>query len=256
MVKRSVAKKVRIVDITNGRYFPGTREKSGREKLGTGENVVEDAIASFKASYVITPYGEKVSRANVLATVTDRFFSPEGNYATVTLDDGTDAIRAKAFGEDTNVFEKVDKGHLVIVVGKLKEYQGEVHIVAELARAVEPEYENFRKLELLENLSNRKRLIDNLRKMQSHLSEGDVKEYAKSLGIGEEALEVVLEKKEVDYKPKILEIINSLDDGDGVEITKLFEIVKLSDNIVERSIDELLAEGALYEPTPGRFKKI
>jgi RPA family protein len=241
MVRRYVAKKARIADLTGGRYFPG----------GRGEDA-----DSYKPSYVITPFGESVSRANLVATVTDKFISEDGNYASITLDDGTGAIRAKAFGEDVKLFEAIDKGSLVIVAGKMKEYQGEIYINAELVRAVEPGYETLRRLELLDQLSGRRTLVDNLRKMQKHMSDEDLKEYAKSAGMDEEAMAVVLEKKEADYKPKILEILDSLDDGNGVEISRLFDIVKLPEAVVERTIDELLDDGSLYEPTPGKFKKI
>lgn len=243
MVRRLTAKKVRIADIRNGKYSPGSRNEVD------GETV-------FKASYVITPFGERVSRTNVVATVTEKFASPEGNYATLTLDDGTESIQAKVFGEDVGIFAGIKKGELACVIGKVKEYQGEVYISAEVARAVEADHENLRRLELLENLEQRKRVVDNLRKMQRHLSEEDLKAYAKQLDIGEEALSVVLVKREVDYKPKLLDIIATLDDGNGAEISKIFEIVKLPDSVVERTIDELLADGSIYEPMPGRFKQI
>lgn len=250
MVKRYTAKKVRIADITNGKYFAGSRS------IGTKAEGDSTGRAFFKASYVITPLGEKVSRANIIATVTDKFKSPEGNYATVTIDDGTDAIQARVFGEDVPILEKVEKGSLVIVIGKVKEYQGEVYINAEVARPIEAEYENLRRLELLENMSQRKGLVDNLRRMQRHLSGEDLRSYASRLGVDEETLGVVLVKREVDYKPKLLKIISTLDDGEGVEVAKIFEIVKLPEAVVERTIDELLANGSLYEPSPGKFKQI
>lgn len=237
MVKRLITKKVRISDITNGKYFPGSREH-------------------MQPSFVITPLGEKVSRVNIIATVTDQFTSDDGNYASITMDDSTDAIRAKAFRADVKILEGLQKGGLVLVIGKVKEYQNEIYINAEVARVVEPNYETLRMLELLERLDERKKLIDGLRKVKSHLAEEDLKEYAKKMGIEEEALEVIFEKKEPDYKPKILEVIASLDDGSGVEIMKIFEISKLPDNVLERAVDELLAEGYLYEPTPGKLKRV
>jgi RPA family protein len=243
MVRRLIAKKVRIADIRNGKYSPGSRRDV-------------DGTAVFKASYIITPFGERVSRTNVVATVTDKFASPEGNYATLTLDDGTDSIQAKVFGEDVGIFADIKKGSLVCVIGKVKEYQGEVYIGAEVVRSVEADHENLRRLELLENLEQRKRMADNLRKMQKHMSEEDLKAYAKQLDIDGEALSVMLVKREVDYKPKLLDIIATLDEGDGAEITKIFDIVKLPDSVIERTIDELLADGSIYEPMPGKFKQI
>lgn len=247
--KRMVAKKVRICDITNGKYASGSRE-------------------SREPSYVITPLGEKVSRLNVIATVTDKFASEDGNYSSITIDDGTDAIRAKAFGEDAEIFEPLKKGELVVVVGKVKEYQNEIYVNAEIARAVEPNYEALRRLELLEQISERKKIVDNLRKIKSRMEEtaeteadkaaanSQLKEYAKKMGIEEEALEVILESREPDYKPALLDIISSLDEGSGVEILKIFEISKLPESVIERAIDELLREGEIFEPSPGKFRVI
>ena len=122
MIKRLIAKKVRISDITNGKYFAGRKE-------------------SMEPSYVITPFGEKLSRVNIIASITDKFLSEDSNYSSITIDDSTDVIRAKVFKEDVKIFESLQKGELIIVIGKVKEYQNEVYINAEIAKAVEPNYE-------------------------------------------------------------------------------------------------------------------
>lgn len=242
MVKRLVAKKVRVSDVTNGKFFPGSRE-------------------SMQPSFVITPFGQKVSRVNIIATITDKFSSDDGNYSSITIDDGSDAVRAKAFKEDVKIFESLKKGQLVIVIGKVREYQNEIYINAEIVKAVEPNYESLRRLEVIEHLDEQKKLIDNLRKIKEHLGDDEaaneeLKQYAKKMGIEEQALGIIFEKREPDYKPKILDVIASLDDGSGVEIVKLFEISKLPDNVIERVVDELLAKGFLFEPSPGKFKVI
>lgn len=237
MVKRLIAKKMQISDITNGDYFAGRKE-------------------GMEPSYVITPLGEKLSRVNIIATITDKFLSEDSNYSSITIDDGTDVIRAKAFREDVKIFKGLQRGELVVVIGKVKEYQNEVYINAEIARAVEPNYEVLRRLEILNQINERKKLIDNLRKIKTHMTDENLKEYAKKMGIEEASLEVIFEKKEPDYKPKILEIIASLDDGSGVDIVKLFELSKLPDNVIERTVDELLAQGYLFEPTPGKFRRV
>jgi hypothetical protein len=47
-----------------------------------------------------------------------------------------------------------------------------------------------------------------------------------------------------------------LDEGDGVEISRIFELVKLPEKLVEQAINELLASGEVYEPLPGRLRKV
>lgn len=51
-------------------------------------------------------------------------------------------------------------------------------------------------------------------------------------------------------------MIEKLDDGNGVEIGKLFEISNLPENIIENAINGLLNSGVLYEPRAGVLKKV
>lgn len=45
----------------------------------------------------------------------------------------------------------------------------------------------------------------------------------------EEILSAIIEskKKEIDYKPIVLDVIEKLDDGKGVEIKRLFEVLNM-----------------------------
>ena len=76
MIKRETAKKVRISDITQGEWV----KKEGMEP-----------------SYIVTPWGENVSRARILGTVVAKFVAEDDNFASLTIDDSTDTIRAKTF---------------------------------------------------------------------------------------------------------------------------------------------------------------
>jgi hypothetical protein len=88
------------------------------------------------------------------------------------------------------------------------------------------------------------------------MSEEELREYARRVGMDAEALAVVLEQKEDDYKPRVLEALERLDEGAGVDVMRLFETLQLPDAAVERAVDDLLEEGSIFEPTPGRFKAI
>jgi RPA family protein len=236
-IKRLPAAKVRISEIVDGKFYPGSKE-------------------TMAPSYVISPFGERLARANILATVTDKFASEDGNYASLTLDDGSGAMQARAFGEDAKMFGKVDVGDLAIVIGKLKEYNDEVYVNAESVKKADANYENLRKSEILERLISRKSLVREIRQAAEEMDEEELLEHAKKLGIDKEQIEAMLERKEVDYKPKMLDLIESMDDGEGVEIGKLFEISKLPEHIIERAIDELLTDGEIYEPIVGKLKRI
>ena len=241
--KRQPAKKVRIFDIVNGKYFPGSKEE-------------------LKPSYVTTALGQKISRVNLIVTVIDKFLSEDQNYATIRIDDGTETIRVKTFKEDVKLLEGIELGDLVTVIGKLKEYNGEIYVNGEIVKKItDANFESLRKLEILNEVVELKKAVDEIKDLLDKMSEEELKEYVKDkFGMDEETLNVVRDnlriKKEIDYKPKILELIKTLDEGSGVEIAKIFELSNLPENVIESAINELLAKGMLFEPKPAVLKVV
>lgn len=241
--KRLNAKKVRIKDIVSGKYFAGSKEE-------------------MKPSFVVTPFGQSISRVSIIATVIDKFVNEDGKYASITLDDGSAAMRVKVFGDDVGMLKKLNVGDIVAAAGKLKEYNGEVYVNGEFIKKVEDaNYETMRKLGVLNELLEQKKTIDEIKELKEQLPEEELIEYVKGkFSMNDETVKFVLENlkvvKEVDYKPKLLKFIESLDEGNGVETSKLLELSDLSENIIDSVINELMAEGSLYEPRPGILKKI
>jgi len=112
--------------------------------LYTGQYIIQEG---FNPNYIEID-GERISRVRVLATVIDKFLSEDGNYGTITLDDSTDTIRAKAF-QDLRVIEPIEKGDVVEVVGKIREYNEERYLQPEIiVKVTDPNFEVLRKLEL------------------------------------------------------------------------------------------------------------
>jgi len=112
--------------------------------LYTGQYVIQEG---FNPNYIEIG-GERISRVRILATVIDKFLSEDGNYGTITLDDGTDTIRAKAF-QDLRIIEPIEKGDVVDVIGKIREYNEERYLQPEIIVKIEdPNFEVLRKLEL------------------------------------------------------------------------------------------------------------
>lgn len=239
MVERSPAKKVRISDLLNGKYFYGSKEE-------------------MKPSYVITPFGEKISRVNLIGTVIDKYVSEDGNYSSVTIDDGTEAIRIKSF--EGFPFENFDLGDMVRIIGKLKEYNTELYISHEIIEKIKDvNFEVLSKIEILRLLMKQKKIVDDIKSLSNQMDETELKSYAKhTYSIDEDTLSVIIEskKKEIDYKPAILEVIEKLEEGKGVAIRKLFEVLNLPENVIERTLDELITEGSVYEPSIGFLKKV
>lgn len=238
--KRLPAKKVRIFDIVNGKYFPGSKEE-------------------MRPSYLITSLGEKVSRVNLVASVTEKFLSEDGNYSAITIDDGSEAIRVKAFREAVDLLRGIEQGDLVLVIGKIKEFNGEIYINGEVVRKdIDKNLESLRKLEILDKTIQQKKIAEEIKNLSTQISEEELKSYAEKYSMDSESLQMILESKklEIDYKPKILEVIETLDTGEGVEIGKLFEVLDLPEHVIENTLDDLLNQGFIFEPTVGRIKKV
>ncbi|MBN2094883.1 MAG: hypothetical protein JW727_02445 [Candidatus Aenigmarchaeota archaeon] len=118
--------------------------KSDIKTLYSGQYTIQEG---FNPNYIEVD-GERLSRVRVMATVIDKFLSEDGNYGTLTLDDGVDTIRLKAF-QDLRVIEAIEKGDTVDVIAKIREYNGERYLQPEIVAKVEdPNFEVLRKLEL------------------------------------------------------------------------------------------------------------
>jgi RPA family protein len=215
-LERSIAYKVRIKDITGGEFIKGSER--------------------FEPNLLVTPLGEEVSRVRVLATVVSKFISEDEKFGALTLDDGTDTIAARAFRGDVELIEKVEEGDTVDVVGKVKEYDGEKYINVESVWVIkDPNWELVRKLELalkLHGLGGEKET-----ETERVLEEGEEREVA-------------------DPKMIVLNLIEELDEGEGVKYITLLNESKLDDEKLEEVLGELMNDGEIYEPKIGRFKRV
>jgi len=240
MIERQTAKKVRIWDIMNGEFV----RKEG-----------------FEPSFVKTPLGEEVSRARVLGTIVSKFTAEDGNYASVTVDDGTDTIRLKVF-KTVKPLDSFEIGDVVDVVGKIREYEGEIYIIPEFVRKVEhPNFELLRRLEIVYKMVGMKRVKEFIEKNKDKSPE-ELKKELLEKGFRTEWVEPFLGGKGEDGKDKekkilkneILKIIES--SPDGIVYSELMKRVNAKETEIESVIDELLNEGVCYEPSPGKIKKI
>jgi len=193
----------------------------------------------------------------LIATVIDKFVSEDGNYGTLVIDDGSDAIRVKVFRDAVSLITNVEKGDMVLVIGKVREYGGELYINAEVIKNItDPNAECLRALEVLEDLVERKRRVEELKALSEQVDRSELLKAAQSFGLDEESLDFVLGAQRKEYAPQILKLIESLDKGEGVEIAQLFKLCELPEHAVESALNELLARGEVYEPTPGRLRKV
>ena len=238
-MKREPAVKLRIKDILTGKFFPAEKE-------------------SMKPSYLLTTYGRKVSRVNILATITDKFVNEDESYVSLTLDDGSGSIKAKAFRDVVKLVKNLEIGDMAIVIGKIREWNEELYISIEVARRVEdPNYEIYRKLELIKEILPYKRMVLELRSMREKMSEEEfIREAKKRFGLEEFAIETLLksEEEEKDYKSEVLKVVRELDAGEGVDVVSLFEIIKIPAQTLDSILTELISEGKIEEIEAGRIR--
>ncbi len=261
MMTRSPAAKISIKAISDGRFVRSTDR--------------------WEPNCLITPWGDKISRVRVLATVVAKFVSEDKNYSTITLDDASDTISVRAFKEEREMLDAIKPGDMVDVVGKIKEYQEERYITPEsIWRLDDPNWELVRRLELL--AASRARAGQ---KGGSDIASGEVKvekvptvavnavamPEADEIQVVEEVVEAAPKSKPIDAKPSkgdketdkadgkkpmILKIIKDMDEGDGVKYITLLKESKMAEDSLDSVLDELMQDGEVYEPKIGRFKGV
>ncbi len=239
MISRQTAKKVRIWDLMRGEWV----KNEGMEP-----------------SYVTTGYGENVSRARILATVTAKFISEDKAFGSLTLDDGTDTIRIKVF-KSVKPVEDFKTGDVVDVVGRVREYEGEIYIIPEVIRKVsDPNIETLRRLEIIYKIEGIKKTKDLINKYRDDFPKNE--ELKKALiekGMKREWIDIALGGKELtnkksDLRKVIMDILMS--SPDGIEYSELIKKASAEEADAESVINDLLSEGICYEPSPGKIKKI
>jgi len=241
MVERQNSKNVRVSDLLSGTFLQGDRE-------------------TMRPNTIVTPLGEQVGRARMVGTVVEKFQSDDGRFASITIDDGTGAIRARVFENDLKMISGFESGDLVSVVGKVKSFRDETYVAPDFVRKLDdPNGETLFRLEVLRDVYDKKKMADEIRSMHDQMSEEELTDYVmQKYGMDRQSLNVVLQAKSdrVDYRPLILDLVSKLDQGEGAEIAKILEGAKLDESIAESAISELLESGDLYEPVVGKLKRV
>lgn len=237
-----------------------TALKTRLSGISSGKFVQQEG---FNPSYVITPLGERLSRIRVLTVVVDKFVAETGKFASLTIDDGTDTVRAKVFNA-LSMIENISPGDTVDVIGRIKEYNNEIYIAPEVITKIsDPNFEVLRELEIRrkeKDLNGRKEIILKHKGQASDMDE-ITRMMVERYGMEQEFVEDILAQDEggkpsVDIKKSIMEMIESLDKGEGCDYAELISSSELPENEIDKAVQELLEEGACYEPRPGKIRRL
>ncbi len=191
--------------------------------------------------------GKEVSRVNLMATIVDKQINEDKTFATITLDDGTETIRVKAWKEDIRMIEKVNIGDQIMVIGKIRNYGGELSVIPEIIKKQEPEWLLLRRKELEAEFQKPEEKKFN--SVEPKIEESVEQE----IPIVEE--EVINEPTETG-RQKILTLIESESSSEGAQIGLVVQKSGLKEEEAERIIDELLKEGEIFQPRNGFLKVI
>jgi hypothetical protein len=175
--------------------------------------------------------GQSVFTLRVMGIVVSKYDSEK--FTILTLDDSTETVSVRAFGEDKDLLQGISVGDSVDVIGSLREYEEETYIVPWRISIIEdPNWELVRNLELLIR--------------------------AKKTGAGVPSVEVLDEgrSEEQDLKPVILALIDKLDTGGGADYNALLKDSGVEDNQLDQALNDLLSSSDIYEPKIGRFRRV
>lgn len=247
MIKMSsTTYKLKIEDLVRGRYV---HSPEGTEP-----------------SYLLTPWDQHIPRARVLGTIVDKFVRDDQGYATLRLDDGSETISLRAWQEGVPELARFEVGNLIDVVGRVREFEGEVYLVPELILRVEdPNWELVRELEILR--ARRRALAEGVRpqpkleakigprQLQIELPPG-TPEAGPTVETIEEVEAPPLPEVPDETKKRVILAIEKLDSGEGVAPTDIAVELDLHQTEVEDALRVLIVDGEIFEPRAGRFRRL
>ena len=218
----------------------------------------EKSPGEFEPNYVILQDSRKVSRINLIAAIVA--ITEEPTFKSFIIDDGTAKMSARIF--DKELFQDIEIGDLVLLIGRPREFGSEIYLVPEIMKKMQdPKWVEHRKL-LLSKIIPLKTTNNTTQKEETEVIEVDntqtdntntltspsqSQENKEVDEVNEEApASVAAETSEED----IIETIRKLDKGEGVFIEDLTQTTKNS----EKQIKNLLEQGEIFEIKPGRVK--
>jgi RPA family protein len=218
--KRETAYKLKIGDLLLGTPIV---EDIPQENPDPNQTITQGTKERFR---FLELGDKKIIRVNLIANVIDKY-SSEGDkrFSTITIDDASGQIKAKAFGDDVTKIENLSQGDTILVIGVLRSYNQELYISPEIIKKYDPRYLLVRKLELEKS--------NQLHKQTMPLEPG------RKLGTREE----------------IIDLIKNTPDSTGISTSDIILKVKsTSPEVINSEIIKLIEDGMVYEPRPGKVR--
>lgn len=190
--------------------------------------------------------GNKISRVNVIANVIIKNENADKSYSSILLDDGTETIRAKCWRDDTKILDSVNVGNVVILIGRIREFNNEIYITPEIIKPVDYLWTKIRKFEL-DKLYGKRESVDKI---------------LESKNIGADENMILISEERISNVPnesnrqRILSLIEKFDSEIGADKEAVISSSGFDKIETNRVIDELLKEGEVFQIRPGKLKLI
>jgi RPA family protein len=211
-------------------------------------DITNGSFSDDNGPHVVSPFGVELRRVVIVGFVVNKFYR-EGDdtgkkrFESITLDDGTDTIGVKVWGEeDASILEGVKESILALVIGKVRQYNEEVYLIPEIVRELtDPNYMSLHLMERYKAVLNR-----------SGISLPDTMEQ-------QQELLTTTPKKTVSGKlaNDIIAYVRLEAPPEGIplkDIVAYFENKGQDSETVQTKVFNLVAEGALNEVSIGQFR--
>jgi hypothetical protein len=116
----------------------------------TVSDITKGQFGEDSGPFVISPYGIELRRVALLGFIVDQRSGQgtQGKYAYITIDDGTDTIKAWAWDINVDSLERVERNILALVIGRVKSFKDDIYVAPEIIREIEdPNFMTYHMLE-------------------------------------------------------------------------------------------------------------
>ncbi len=216
-------------------------------------------------SYLQLKDETELVRVNCIAVVVRR--EDQGSITIFTIDDGSDNINVRIFDGRVG-FDNINVGQVVLIIGRVREYNTERYIAAEIIRPVKSRWLRYRSL-LLHPKSNETRKIEIIPQENINLNtvsySGAVN---KEFDIDSSHIKKKVDEKEKnkpvvaivpnilseDVNPyvELMQIIVKLDTGEGVALESIIAESQFSNT--EELLQKMMETGDIFQNLPGKVK--
>jgi len=188
-------------------------------ELIIGKPIIEEGKFSF-----LEIGAKRIIRVNIVGIIVNKYQNDnERKYLFLTIDDGSNQINIKVFGDDVSLYENLTQGTAVLIIGNLRNWNNETYITPEIIRQIDSKYITIRKLEVEKELKKN------------------------PLTIAKDQMIAV--------KDKILGAIKNSEENGGIEIENLIlNFQEISPTIIDQEVKKMLEEGIIFEPRPGKVR--